>query len=54
MIKHKDYEDNGKHSTTQKRRPYTKPLVTEYGHIEKITQTGLLTKRGDIGAKKGA
>ncbi len=53
MIKNRDHEANEKHSKTRKRRSYTKPQLIEYGHIENITQTGLLTKRGDIGAKKG-
>lgn len=42
MIEQKDHKDREKNKTQQKleRKPYVKPQLKEYGHIETLTQTG--------------
>ena len=48
MLKYKKHKDRGSDNHAQKpdRKPYVKPNLTEYGHIEKLTQ-GANTQPGD-------
>jgi len=52
MIKHKDLKDKEVDNVPQKcvRKPYVKPQITEYGHMEKLTESGG-TKSPDVGRK---
>ena len=52
MIKHKDLKDKELENVSQKRvlKPYVKPQLVEYGHMEKLTESGGSGNR-DIGAR---
>jgi len=44
MIKQRAYNEKGEKAPQQERKPYAKPHLKEYGHIEKLTQGGGATK----------